>query len=85
MNSADIIARVANGSIEKWQDVLHYSAPQLIMYLIRNHIPTPEAPRFIDLPMNDKVSMLKQLAVSKIAEQLDPIEQIRQDLLNGVN
>jgi hypothetical protein len=29
--------------------------------------------------------MLKQLAVSKIAEQLDPIEQIRQDLLNGVN
>jgi hypothetical protein len=85
MSSADIIARVANGSIEKWQDVLHYSAPQLIMYLIRNHIATPEAPRFIDLPMNDKVSLLKQLAVSKIVEQLDPIEQIRQDLLNGVN
>lgn len=85
MNSADIIARVANGSIEKWQDVLHYSAPQLIMYLIRNHVPTPESPRFIDLPMNDKVSMLKQLSVSKIAEKLDPLEQTRQELLNGVN
>jgi hypothetical protein len=84
MNSADIAVRIANGTIEKYQDVIHHSAPQLIMELIRNHVPTSEAPRFIDLPMNEQVSQLNQLASNKIAVQLDPIQQAQQELLNGI-
>jgi len=82
MNSADIAMRVANGTIEKYQDVIHHSAPQLIMELIRNHIPTEEAPRFIDLPMSEQITALNRLASDRIGVQLDPIHQAQQDLLN---
>ena len=84
MNSADIALRVANGTIEKYQDVIHHSAPQLIMELIRNHIPTEDAQRFIDLPMQEQIAALNRLASDKIGTQLDPIQQAQQDLLNGI-
>jgi hypothetical protein len=84
MNSADIALRVANGTIEKYQDVIHHSAPQLIMELIRNHIPTEDAERFIDLPMAEQIAALNRLASDKIAVQLDPIQQAQQELLNGL-
>jgi hypothetical protein len=84
MNSADIAMRVANGTIEKYQDVIHHSAPQLIMELIRNHIPTEDAQRFIDLPMAEQIAALNRLASDKIAVQLDPIQQAQQELLNGL-
>jgi len=84
MNSADIALRVANGTIEKYQDVIHHSAPQLIMELIRNHIPTEDAQRFIDLPMSEQIAALNRLASDKIGTQLDPIQQAQQDLLNGI-
>jgi hypothetical protein len=84
MNSADIALRVANGTIEKYQDVIHHSAPQLIMELIRNHIPTEGAQRFIDLPMAEQIAALNRLASDRIAVQLDPIQQAQQELLNGL-
>jgi hypothetical protein len=84
MNSADIALRVANGTIEKYQDVIHHSAPQLIMELIRNHIPTEDAERFIDLPMAEQIAALNRLASDRIAVQLDPIQQAQQELLNGL-
>ena len=84
MNSADIALRVANGTIEKYQDVIHHSAPQLVMELIRNHIPTEDAPRFIDLPMSEQIAALNQLASDRIGTQLDPIQQAQQELLNGI-
>lgn len=84
MNSADIVARIANGTVEKWQDVLHHSAPQLIMELIRNHIPTEGAARFIDLPFQEQVIALRRIAAEKVREQLDPIQQAQQELLNGI-
>jgi hypothetical protein len=84
MSSADIALRVANGTIEKYQDVIHHSAPQLIMELIRNHIPTEDAQRFIDLPMAEQIAALNRLASDKIAVQLDPIQQAQQELLNGI-
>ncbi len=84
MSSADIVARIANGTVEKWQDVLHHSAPQLVMELIRNYIPTEEAPRFIDLPFNEQVSALRLIAAEKVREQLDPIQQAQRELLNGI-
>ena len=84
MNSADIALRVANGTIEKYQDVIHHSAPQLIMELIRNHIPSEDAQRFIDLPMQEQIAALNRLASDKIGTQLDPIQQAQQDLLNGI-
>lgn len=84
MNSADIALRVANGTIEKYQDVIHHSAPQLIMELIRNHIPTEDAARFIDLPMAEQIAALNRLASDRIAVQLDPIQQAQQELLNGI-
>jgi hypothetical protein len=84
MSSADIVARVANGTVEKWQDVLHHSAPQLVMELIREFIPTGDVQKFTDLPMNEQVIALRNLAAEKIAETLDPIQQAQQDLLNGI-
>jgi hypothetical protein len=84
MNSADIALRVANGTIEKYQDVIHHSAPQLIMELIRNHIPTEDAQRFIDLPMSEQIAALNRLASDRIGTQLDPIQQAQQELLNGI-
>jgi hypothetical protein len=84
MSSADIALRVANGTVEKYQDVIHHSAPQLIMELIRNYIPTEDAPRFIDLPMSEQIAALNRLASDKIGTQLDPIQQAQQELLNGI-
>jgi hypothetical protein len=84
MSSADIALRVANGTIEKYQDVIHHSAPQLIMELIRNHIPTEDSERFIDLPMAEQIAALNRLASDRIAVQLDPIQQAQQELLNGI-
>jgi hypothetical protein len=83
MNNVDVLARVANGTVEKWQDVLHNSAPQLIMELMRLHVATEEAPTFLDLSLQDQVQALKEMAVSKVREQLDPIQIAAQQLTNG--
>jgi hypothetical protein len=84
MSNADILARLASGSVEKWQDVLHNSGPQLIMELIRDFIPTEGADRFLDLPMSDQIAQLRAKAAEKIAVTLDPIAQAQQTLLNGI-
>jgi hypothetical protein len=84
MSNADVLARLANGTVEKWQDVLHNSAPQLIMELIRDYIATEEFPTFLSLPMSDKIAQLRAKAAEKIAVTLDPIAQAQQTLLNGI-
>jgi hypothetical protein len=84
MSNADILARLASGSVEKWQDVLHNSGPQLIMELIRDFIPTEGAERFLDLPMSEQIAQLRAKAAEKIAVTLDPIQQAQQTLLNGI-
>ena len=84
MSNADILARLASGTVEKWQDVLHNSGPQLIMELIRDFIPTEGAERFLDLPMSEQITQLRAKAAEKIAVTLDPIAQAQQTLLNGI-
>jgi hypothetical protein len=84
MSNADILARLASGSVEKWQDVLHNSGPQLIMELIRDFIPTEGAERFLDQPMSEQITQLRAKAAEKIAVTLDPIAQAQQTLLNGI-
>ena len=84
MSNADILARLASGSVEKWQDVLHNSGPQLIMELIRDFIPTEGAERFLDQPMSEQITQLRAKAAEKIAVTLDPIQQAQQTLLNGI-
>jgi hypothetical protein len=84
MSNADILARLASGTVEKWQDVLHNSGPQLIMELIRDFIPTEGAERFLDLPMSEQIAALRAKAAEKIAVTLDPIAQAQQTLLNGI-
>jgi hypothetical protein len=84
MSNADILARLASGSVEKWQDVLHNSGPQLIMELIRDFIPSEGAQRFLDQPMSDQIAQLRAKAAEKIAVTLDPIAQAQQTLLNGI-
>ena len=84
MSNADILARLASGSVEKWQDVLHNSGPQLIMELIRDFIPSEGAERFLDLPMSEQIAALRAKAAEKIAVTLDPIQQAQQTLLNGI-
>jgi hypothetical protein len=84
MSNADVLARLASGTVEKWQDVLHNSAPQLIMELIRDFIPSEGQPSFLALPMSDKIRLLQEKAAEKIRVQLDPIAQAQQTLLNGI-
>jgi hypothetical protein len=84
MNSADIIARIGLGMIEKWQDVLHQSAPQLIMELIRKFEPTADYQKFLDQPIQEQITQLNTLAVSRVSEVLDPIQRAQQSLLNGI-
>ena len=84
MSNADILARLTSGSVEKWQDVLHNSGPQLIMELIRDFIPTEGSERFLDLPMSEQIAQLRAKAAEKIAVTLDPIQQAQQTLLNGI-
>jgi hypothetical protein len=84
MSNADVLARLASGTVEKWQDVLHNSAPQLVMELMRDYIPTEGAPRFFDLPMSEQIAQLRAKAAEKIAVTLDPIQQAQQTLLNGI-
>jgi hypothetical protein len=84
MSNADVLARLATGTVEKWQDVLHNSAPQLIMELIRDFIPSEGQPSFLSLPMSDKIRLLQEKAAEKIRVQLDPIAQAQQTLLNGI-
>lgn len=84
MSNADILARLASGSVEKWQDVLHNSGPQLIMELIRDFIPVDGAERFLELPMSEQITRLRAKAAEKIAVVLDPIAQAQQTLLNGI-
>jgi hypothetical protein len=54
------------------------------MELIRNFIPSENADKFTDLPMGEQVAQLRALAASKVAEQLDPIQQVQRELLNGI-
>ena len=84
MSNADVLARLASGTVEKWQDVLHNSAPQLVMELIRDYIPTEEFPTFLSLQMSEKIAQLRAKAAEKIAVTLDPIAQAQQTLLNGI-
>jgi hypothetical protein len=84
MSNADVLARLATGTVEKWQDVLHNSAPQLIMELIRDFIPSEGQPSFLALPMSDKIRLLQEKAAEKIRVTLDPIQQAQQTLLNGI-
>ena len=84
MSNADVLARLASGTVEKWQDVLHNSAPQLVMELMRDYIPTDGAPKFFDLPMSEQIAQLRAKAAEKIATTLDPIAQAQQTLLNGI-
>jgi hypothetical protein len=84
MNQADIVARLGLGTIEKWQDVLHQSAPQLVMELIRNFIPTAEYENFLEQPMQEQIVQLREAAVSKVREVLDPIQLAQQNLLSGI-
>jgi hypothetical protein len=84
MSNADVLARLASGTVEKWQDVLHNSAPQLIMELIRDFIPSEGQTSFLALPMSDKIRLLQEKAAEKIRVQLDPIQQAQQTLLNGI-
>jgi hypothetical protein len=83
MSSADIALRIANGTVEKWQDVLHSSAPQLIMELIRNFVPTQDAEQFFELSLEEQIVALRDLAVSKVVEVRDPIAAAAQSLVNG--
>lgn len=84
MSSADIALRIANGTVEKWQDVLHNSAPQLIMELVRNFEATSEAGKFFELPLEEQIVALRDLAVSKVVEVRDPLTNAAQNLLNGI-
>ena len=62
----------------------HQSAPQLVMELIRNFIPNAEYENFLDQPMQEQIVQLREAAVSKVREVLDPIQLAQQNLLSGI-
>lgn len=85
LSSADIMARLANGTIEKYQDVLHTSAPQLIQMLVGTWTPTELYPTFFDQPIELQVAQLEEAAAAEIAERKDPLETVVNNLLNQGN
>jgi hypothetical protein len=85
MTSSDIIARIGLGMIEKWQDVLHQSAPQLIMELIRKFEPNANYQKFLDQPIQEQIIQLNQLASNKVYETLDPIEVAQNKMIEMVS
>ena len=85
LSSADIIARLANGTIEKYQDVLHTSAPQLIQMLVGTWTPTELYPTFFDQPIELQVAQLEDAAAAEIAERKDPMQAVVDSLLNQGN
>jgi hypothetical protein len=85
MGQADIVARLGLGTIEKWQDVLHQSAPQLVMELIRTFVTNAEYQNFLDQPMQEQIVQLRDAAVGKVREVLDPIQLAQQNLLSGIS
>lgn len=84
MSSADIVNRISNGTIEKWQDVLHQSAPQLIMQLMREHIPTELNPTYLSLPLSEQITLLNELSSTRVNVTLDPIAEAQKALINGI-
>lgn len=84
MNSADIAMRLANGTIEKWQDVLHSSAPQLVMELVRTFVPTQDAESFFDLSLQEQIQALTDLAVSKVTDVKDPLTRAANDIIAAI-
>jgi hypothetical protein len=82
LSSADIIARIANGTIEKYQDILHTSAPQLIAMLDGTFEPSELYPTFFDQPIADQVAQLEQAAKDELIEVGDPITIQMQRLTN---
>ena len=85
LSSADIMARLANGTIEKYQDVLHTSAPQLIQMLVGTWEATELYPTFFDQPIELQVEQLEAAAAAEIAERKDPLETVVNNLLNQGN
>lgn len=85
LNTADIALRISNGTVEAWQDVLHYAAPQLVSELLSTFEPTNEFANFFELPIDEQVLRLNDLAKSKVGTNNDPLNNAANDLLNGIN
>lgn len=83
MTQQDIALKIANGTIEKWQDVLHNSAPQLIAELMRNFVKTTDADSFLMLPLDDQINQLVELAKSKVPASANSRQSVITELLNG--
>jgi hypothetical protein len=83
LSSADILARLSNGTIEKYQDVLHNSAPQLIMMLEGTFTPTAEYSTFFDQPLEMQIEQLEAAAVAELAEEKDPLQRVIDGLLGA--
>jgi hypothetical protein len=54
------------------------------MELIRNFIPNVDYNAFLEQPMQDQIIQLREAAVSKVREVLDPIQLAQQNLLSGI-
>ena len=85
MTPQEIALRVANGTVEKWQDVLHSSAPQLIAELMRDFEATEQYDSFLMLPLNEQITALEELARAKVPATANPRQQVINELRNGIN
>jgi hypothetical protein len=54
------------------------------MELVRNFIPNADYQNFLDQPMQDQIVQLRDAAVGKVREVLDPIQLAQQNLLSGI-
>ena len=55
------------------------------MELIRNYVSNAEYDNFLDQSMQDQIVQLREAAVGKVREVLDPIQLAQQNLLSGIS
>jgi hypothetical protein len=54
------------------------------MELVRTFEPNAEYQTFLEQPMQDQIIQLRDAAVGKVREVLDPIQLAQQNLLSGI-
>jgi len=75
-NNETIAAKVERGVAEKWQEILHDQAFNLVQEVIS------EVPNYLSLPMGEQIDLLKAKAQSKVPVQQG--DDLATRLLNGL-
>jgi len=74
LSNADIQAKLATGTVEKWEEILHTSAPNFVIELSSTYDPTPEIDNFFaqDMAVQKAKLIEKAKAVAASVQAASP-------------